>query len=120
MYLVFLFNIYSKMEKLIELLNKYVKEKGMNLTWRWNSDDFWVGDSGEALSESIMISKNYGFIDWLIENKHIDLKKIPIRFEYYMQWDTAPYSVNDDTNILLMELSITAFPVDLLINLLSD
>lgn len=105
------------MERLIELLNKYAEEKGMKL--RWAGGDWWleIWDYGEALSEAVLVSKNYGFINWLIENRYVDLNKIPIRFEYYMQWNKAPFYVDDDTNILLMELAITAFPVDLLVNL---
>lgn len=107
------------MEKLIELLNEYYKE-------RYNTDVFEVDtfsdyspndrgyfnyvDRSWGISEADIISKRYWFIKRLVENDKIDKEKI-IRAETMHLKD-----VNE--NYLLMMLAIQEQPIEVLVSIL--
>ena len=109
------------MEKLIELLNEYEVEKKpsrlqrnyylwfVHNFWKWIMyiDEEWE-DVDDYRTDYEIISKEYGFIKWLVDNDNIDLTKLyhDMRLEfgnYY--W-------------LLMQLSISDTPIDDLISYL--
>ena len=116
------------METLIELANQYRKEMGMSLDWHTTWGEIFVGDYGSALSETVLVSRNYWFIQRLVENDKIDYDKIgekiwiethkahfPVN-KYWYVYDlelgdvsSADYS---DYESLLMLLSISDTPID--------
>ena len=99
------------MDKLIDLLNKYAhtdfvkyedwcfKEKFMWEEWRRDSD-------------TEVISKDFGFIKWLVDNN-----KIKDEERQYL-WSKDMQSRFSNTNILLMLLAIQDKPIDFLISVL--
>ena len=106
------------MEKLIELLNEY---DWTPTEWKqiWDKIYFdWLGWNSE-LHELIIISKYYGFIQWLIDNDKIDLDKVKeiwIKHNGKMDVDGLyRYSVYER---LLMLLSISDTPIEDLISYL--
>ena len=96
------------MEKLIELLNEY---DWTPTEWKqiWDKIYFdWLGWNSE-LHELIIISKYYGFIQWLVENDKIDLMKLDSRIAL---------SEFNKTERFLMALSIQDSPIDFLCGIL--
>ena len=103
------------MNKLIELLDQYRKQ---------NPREFF-GDEGSLvvltwkdfieLNRLIIISKEYEFIKWLVDNDKIDLMKLKKWIEdnkfYCAKWGKI-------TNMLLMLLSIQDNPIEFLISIL--
>ena len=112
------------MEKLIELLNEFWEYDLVEHKWeicKWTTDD----ETGEINIytdyTNNIISKQFWFIKWLVENDKIkDLEEID-----YIYW---PELVNHQTEIiytpyslynsLLMLLSISSSPIDDLISYL--
>lgn len=92
------------MEKLIELLNEY--EKGD--VWSYDEEMwmpyYWWGDDCDY--DTYLISKKYWFIQWLVENKKIDLDEFSI-----IDWF-------DDYESLLMRLAIDDEPLEFLASIL--
>ena len=93
------------METLIELANQYRKEMGMSLDWHTTWGEIFVGDYGSALSETVLVSRNYWFIQRLVENDKVNLYITPL------EWieDLDKYNQEDK---LLMTLSISDTPID--------
>lgn len=117
------------MEKLIELLNEY------------NCDVLWLADHREYKDYMwwmrltsvwawkiylYVISKEYWFIKWLVENDKIDKKKIDTRlvrnveshYDEDWYWVENSYEDYSDTDTLLMLLSISDTPIEDLISYL--
>jgi hypothetical protein len=120
------------MEKLIELLNKFEREmfpeEHEYIKFPdWTDDDWWCwyyeedptfweqewfnytsrGDKRNSeLNQLLIISKEFGFIKWLVENEKIDLDRIPAIED------------NGATNIVLMLLSIQDEPIRFLCEIL--
>lgn len=99
------------MEKLIELLNKYEKEKGTrcDFSHAWEDEDWQLSYIGywTRYSEFLCISKKYWFIDWLVYKNKIDTDKCRrIRFDH------------DYTDSVLMRLAIQDEPISFLISIL--
>ena len=100
------------MEKLIDLLNEY--EDPMVSWYEEYVEEFWIfvlnnGEQGTA--EEIIISKNYWFIKWLVENEKIDYKKLPYSYIYHddeWSWEKE----------LLMQLAIQDEPIEFLLKIL--
>jgi hypothetical protein len=99
------------MEKLIELLNEfYDKEKwGVfnAIEHRDNQRVFKLGND-DRVRDTAVISKEYWFIKWLVDNDKIDFDKIQIWFQltlWYWKYDS-----------LLMLLSISDTPIEDLIS----
>ena len=111
------------MEKLIELLNEYekswlnefekynnagivewVEHTKWNLYWR-----YW----GNTWSYMVVISKEYGFIKWLVDNEKIDKHQVHI-----LCWtDDMEYNYSEE-ELILMELAIQDNPIEFLVSIL--
>ena len=102
------------MGKLIELLNEMIKSKGncykiIDYAW-WV---FIIDDKANKyrcnLYPAVVISKEYWFIKWLVENNKIKL------WAYDIEW----YHFNAHTYLdLIMLLSIQDNPIEFLISIL--
>ena len=119
------------MEKLIKLLNEYnyIKEDWFVVDdgwWEYLEYDeekepmliyqnSWTYASWED-AESILISRQYWFIEWLVNNDRVDLNRIPEKIEGYYH-DAREY-VYDEISILLMELAFQDDPLEFLILIL--
>ena len=130
------------MEKLIRFINEYGHTSNcwpfetcriepatdytssyLVLSW----DDNWEWDWKDWFLEiPRLISKEYWFIKWLVENDKIDKKKIDTRLvrnvesHYDEEWYWVENSYEDysDTDTLLMLLSISDTPIEDLISYL--
>lgn len=116
-YTYFIWYCILKMDKLVKLLNEYEREK------EWLPKDFedyaiWDIEWNEIVQSSCdpdsreyfkyyIISKDYQFIKWLVENNKIDLDKV----EFVDEWTTKYQS-------LLMLLAISDTPIKDLISYL--
>lgn len=84
--------------------------------------DYWMSDR----IESMIISKNFWFIERLVDNKKIDERKIDTRLVRYVEshydeewyWVENSYEDYSDTNTLIMLLSISKTPIEDLIDYL--
>lgn len=101
------------MEKLIKLLNEHRAEL---LNWNiqnkpmrhYSGYVFWLSDLTEQNCILLVISKEYGFIKWLVDNDKIDQTVIDWNFWYFcMEWF-------DTVDSLLMVLAISDTPIDFL------
>ena len=115
------------MEKLIELLNEYYKE-------RYNTDVFEVDtfsdyspndrgyfnyvDRSWGISEADIISKRYWFIKRLVENDKIDKKKIDKAERRPIYVTDDMFALYDLDECVIMLLSISDTPIDDLISYL--
>jgi len=115
------------MEKLIELLNEYNKEKTNGEIWwreREYDNEFWNLLYGSyswwTFSTLYCISKKYWFIQRLVDNDKIDRDKVLISFsmaEYDGLWNMYWHWV-DDNQRLLMILAISDTPIEDLVSTL--
>lgn len=110
------------MEKLIELLNEYSK-KNQEYSWEIEWKDiiayshFWEWYETIRVSESIIISKWYEFVKWLvatdkIETRRLETVEIIPKF-WWTIWKKAIWEKR-----ILMLLSINDNPIDYLISIL--
>jgi hypothetical protein len=131
------------MEKLIELLNEY---DWYSIEYSWE----WFIQNGKTISmvrkfedcpwftyyenwDSNLISKQFWFIKWLVENDKIDLDMIPNVFTssaqdrdevYYCMMDIKDFSILNEQywkptiECLLMILSIQDNPIEFLVKIL--
>ena len=110
--------------KLIELFKDYIENYGNDAKVREEENyilDTWIEFvywSRVYLYETI-ISKKFWFIKWLVENDKIDRDKVNEKSEYKIYYSGTPREVKQ-TSIdgLLMLLSISDTPIDLLCSLL--
>lgn len=106
------------MEKLIELLNEYEKEKTNTNIKYWNYYQNWFHflENWQTYSELLMISKSYWFIQWLYD-------------KWFAYWEDAwlledmyvdEYSNRKSTVVeaTIMKLSIEDEPIKFLISIL--
>ena len=120
------------MEKLIELLNEYEIEREMEIwtfelgkiPYREWSLDMWdlvfepnykdkkYEDCVWDTANSVLISKSFWFIKWLVENDKIDLKKLWKKSD---MWFGDKYTREES---LLMLLAISDTPIEDLISYL--
>ena len=114
------------MEKLIELLNEYD-------SW-WSYDDYywpfqyWQDSDAYHLCKYQLVSKEYWFIKWLVENDKIDIKKLVVKGEMrsWLDFDNKKWNEESGEEIwnkyyselCLMLLSISDTPIDDLISYL--
>ncbi len=97
------------MEKLIKLLNEYSEIRKYNnagiVEWvehtKWNL--YWK-DWENTWSYMVVISKEYGFIKWLVENNKIAIPSLIWRFDEY--------------ETVLCNLAISSTPIETLISYL--
>lgn len=108
------------MEKLIELLNEYEKEKTNQDVRFWNYYQNWFHylEDGQSYSELLMISKKYGFIKRLVDNDKIDKKKIDKAERRPMYVTDDMFSLYDLDECVIMLLSISDEPISDLISYL--
>lgn len=100
------------MEKLIDLLNEYDKEKWLHTFWKTTQSNKIQIYGKWVCSESYIYSKSYGFIWWLVDNDKIDLDKIKLFSIFNESWYYNAYQS------LLMALSISDKPIEFLISIL--
>jgi hypothetical protein len=98
--------------KLIELLNEYDRIK-------WDKEEpiyNWKIAIKTKLYKAYLISSNYGFIEWLVENEKIDFewKLNTFRFNSLVDQTLDSYLA------LLMLLSIQDEPIEFLISILKN
>jgi len=125
------------MEKLIELLNEYEVEKKpsrlqrnyylwfVNNFWKWIMyiDEEWE-DVDDYRTDYEIISKEYGFIKWLVDNNKIDrltfctVETPSSKYEDFDLWPETPRE--DYTNILLMDLAIQEQPIEFLCEIIKN
>ena len=110
------------MDKLIELLDQYRKQ---------NPREFF-GDDGSLvvltwkdfieLNRLIIISKEYEFIKWLVDNDKIDYKKdwknSNDTWYIYVKADTEKSDLEIKSDTLLMVLAIEDNPIEFLCSVL--
>lgn len=97
------------MEKLVMLLDIYEEEVvGVHSVWEHitEKDEAWI------------ISKQFWFIKWLVENDKIDFDKIIEKSEYLIEYRWNKIDQNMTENTLLMLLSISSSPIEDLISYL--
>lgn len=111
------------MEKLIELLNDYEKDKIKNSEWLdvmyiWKNEwtlHYYNNYKDENVFDNVrflIISKEYEFIKWLVKNDKIDYDKVCNSKNYYS------VDVWDNTDELIMLLSIEDNPIQFLCEIL--
>lgn len=130
------------MEKLLELLNEYEKEIKKSKFYEWEKwiigatnlfrrdtrDEEWSHIYSDT-ADTYVISKKYGFIKWLVENDKIDTDAYKTVYSGDLDkrktltmssgWDEF-YQVTEHWvyESLLMLISISDTPIDLLCSLL--
>ena len=108
----------SWMDKLIELLNQFEKEKKSWYTWRsidsYDNCVYWVDCDWETeiTMYSDLYSNYYWFIKWLVENDKINLEHLEYLETCCMCWWFVRYWKVDG---LIMKLSISSSPIEDLI-----
>ena len=110
----------SWMEKLIELLNEYEKDwlnEFEKYTERWyceRTKQILCGkwENNNELTPYEIISKQYWFIEWLVENDKINLNKIKLFSIFKEDWYYNAYES------VLMALSISDTPIEFLCSML--
>ena len=98
------------MEKLIELLNEFIKEKKH---YHWTFED----ENDVSKYECLIIFKQFWFIKWLVENDKIDRKKIE-KNQIYQSCLALLIDRWFYKKVLLMLLSISDTPIEDLISYL--
>ena len=109
-----------EMEKLLELLNKHRIELAHwnlqnQLMRHYNGYVFWLWDLNSQNCVLLIISKEYWFIKWLVENDKIK----PLR--KFIGWETdedEPYIQFDLVDQYIAYLSISDTPIEDLISYL--
>ena len=103
------------MEKLLDLLNEYdpyIASDGEHQDNVW----FYAYQGKSAIydkknAESVIISKNYGFIGWLVIKNKIDFHKLKVNYIYHDEaWDFEKE--------ILMQLAIQDEPLEFLDSIL--
>ena len=102
----------SWLTKLIELLNEYETPRSWVVYKSYDDYDwffYWVDCDWETeivWSDSLICSKKFWFIKWLVENEKIDLDGYP-DIDFF-----------NDVNSLLMYLAIQDEPIEFLVSIL--
>lgn len=101
------------MEKLINLAIKYDREKEWT-SFDWNITNW---DFENHIYQKYLISKEYWFVKWLIDNYYIEL---PMWLWVVKNYDKESWLFNyfSDYESLLMLLSIQENPIEFLIKLI--
>ena len=115
--------------KLIELLNEYETPRSWVVYKSYDDYDwffYWVDCDWEteiAWSDSLICSKKFWFIKWLVENDKIDLEAQAIQYaksdlsKFFAEWKDKDW-MSDDYAMLLMLLAIQDEPINFLISIL--
>ena len=110
--------------KLIELLNEYdteimKSETRPRATYKWKLSCCWY-DMHEVSSDLLgylIISKQFRFIKWLVENDKIDTNNLSLK-AFKNIFSGGWFVEVSDLEVLLMLLSISDTPIDDLISYL--
>ena len=107
-------------KKFIDLLIEYLQEVYSKITPPHNlSLDNLDGKRALWVHETVIISKNFKFIEWLVVNDYIDIGKLIFAdFIPYYKNRYEGYQIYDDIDGLLMILQIQPEPIDFLIKCL--
>ena len=122
------------MKKLNKLLDEYKNVKwdlhySVSTNWAILYDDSIIWHSWEVyfVTTAELISKSYGFIEWLVENNKIDLRAISEK-ELETWWSLENKILDEEntkeswikfwTENLLMLLAIQDNPIEFLISIL--
>ena len=101
------------MKKLIELLNEY-DDNNWGVTDYWalyNKMDEWISET-EYLQ---VISKDFWFIKWLVQNNKIDIERLHKIVDYRLEIKENYVNAHDyNSDCLLMLLSISDNPIEFL------
>ena len=107
-----LFNYYTTMEKLLNLLNEYESEswilKDKDIV-KIGCDDYWLPCTDSY--KQCIISKSYWFIDWLVKNDKIDLDKVEQEAMGWFDDESPVYWKDIRTARLIMMLSVSNNPI---------
>ena len=111
------------MEHLIELLNEHrrevVKKQSWITQWHYNAFTFSLDNISWQQAELLIISKQYWFIQWLVENEKIDIEKMwRFKAERKNTQIIAIANKSDFYLSLLMLLSIQDNPIEFLVSIL--
>ena len=108
------------MEKLIKLLNEY-----SSLNWLYYLEWVFVHDVEKDvphLHYTAIISKEFWFIKWLVDNDKIDYKKdwknSNDTWYIYVKADSEKSDLEIKSDTLLMVLSIQDNPIEFLVSIL--
>ena len=102
------------MDKLIELLNEFDKKT----FWKITLDNRIQIYGKWKCSESYLISKEYWFIQWLMENNKIDIEELADKKYKIYDYEFAEDYSDRNYETLLMLLSIQDNPIEYLISVL--
>lgn len=107
------------MDKLIKLANQYVEENWMG-TKRTKNEEWYICWEWEwkNISEIVLISKHYWFVARLAINNLVDRRKVKEHANTYREDESPVYNEKIRYERLLMMLSVSLRPLDLLINFL--
>ena len=113
--------MFRPMEHLIELLNEYEKTRDYYKvhTYIMYKDDEWI-EVDDKRTDLEIISKEYWFIQWLVENDKIDTDELlGIYWETRQSiWEDNKYELYSEYKRLLMLLSIQDNPIEFLCSIL--
>ena len=113
----------SWIEKVLSLLNEFETPKSWIVFKSYDDYDgtfYWVDCDGEteiAWSDSMILSKRFGFVEWLVENKKINRWRIENNQDYAEYLCNLPIE-EYGVEILLMLFAIADEPIDYLCSLL--
>ena len=96
------------MDKLIKLLDEFDHKKTENIEW-WKN---WCIEHQDWI-----ISKRFGFVEWLIENEKIDYKPY-WNYALVGEWKNGSYFQLRADETILMLLAIQDEPIEFLISIL--
>ena len=111
------------MQKLIELLNEY---------WRQKEWVYWIDYQADMdftnREKTLFCSKYRWWIEWLVENEKIDIKALVVKGEMRSWWDFDNKKWNEESGeeiwnkyyseLCLMILAIQDEPINFLISIL--
>ena len=106
--------------KFINLLSEYRLEMAKRIAPPIDlSLDSLDGKRALGIHETVIISKNFRFIEWLVVNDYIDFGKLIFAdFIPFYKNEYEGYQIYDNINGLLMILQIQPEPIDFLIKCL--
>ena len=111
------------MEKLIELLNEFETPQSWVVFKSYDDYDgtfYWVDIDGEteiAWSDSMILSKRFQWVEWLVENDKIDRdKELKENWLFRKYFYDLEYVKNYDR--LVMWLSVEDEPIEFLTSIL--
>lgn len=114
----------EKIWKLLELLNEYETPRSWVVYKSYDDYDwffYWVDCDWETeivWSDSLICSKKFWFIKWLVENDKIAYD-IPNNSDLYRAFELACISL-DNADYITMLLSIQDEPIEFLISILKN